>query len=69
MPWKALHPAAPGGQAPGQHGGWLGQSYDGLLLQGDPNDPNWRPQGLSLPAEITLERIESRRALMQSLET
>lgn len=69
MPWKALHPAAPGGQAPGQHGGWLGQSYDGLLLQGDPNDPKWRPQGLSLPAEMTLDRLESRRALMESLES
>ncbi|MGI9456573.1 MAG: hypothetical protein ACR2NU_08425, partial [Aeoliella sp.] len=27
MPWKAFHPAAPGGEAPGQHGGWLGSAY------------------------------------------
>ena len=69
MPWKAFHPAAPGGQAPGQHGGFLGPAYDGLLLQGDPNDPKWRPQGLSLPNDISLERLESRRGLMRSLES
>ncbi len=68
MPWKAFHPAAPGGEAPGQHGGWLGSRYDGMLLSGDLNAPNWRPQGLSLPAEIGLDRLESRFALLKLLE-
>src|SRR5205807_207271 len=26
MPWTVAHPAAPGGKAPGQHGGWLGKA-------------------------------------------
>lgn len=69
MPWKAFHPAAPGGEAPGQHGGWLGSAYNGVLLQGDPNHPDWRPQGLSLPADISLERLESRRHLLKMLES
>ncbi len=68
MPWKAFHPAAPGGEAPGQHGGWLGSAYDGMLLGGDLNDPNWHPQGLGLPADIGLDRLESRVALLKTLD-
>ncbi|MCA9192946.1 MAG: DUF1501 domain-containing protein [Planctomycetales bacterium] len=68
MPWKAFHPAAPGGEAPGQHGGWLGSAFDGMLLQGDLNDPNWRPQGLSLPADMDLERLDSRVELLKTLD-
>ncbi len=68
MPWKALHPAAPGGEAPGQHGGWLGSAYDGMLLGGDLNDPNWRPQGLSLPDDIGLDRLQSRVELLKTLD-
>ena len=68
MPWKAFHPAAPGGEAPGQHGGWLGSAYDGMLLDGDLNDPNWHPQGLSLPADIGLGRLESRVELLRTMD-
>lgn len=68
LPWKALHPAAPGGEAPGQHGGWLGPSHDGLLLTGDPNAADWRPSGLSLPADMPLARLESRYALLKQLD-
>jgi hypothetical protein len=68
MPWKALHPAAPGGVAPGQHGGWLGSAYDGMLLEGDLSDPGWRPRGLSLPADMQLAELESRVALLQKLD-
>jgi hypothetical protein len=69
MPWKALHPAAPGGVAPGQHGGWLGSAYDGMLLEGDLNDPAWQPRGLSLPADLNLAQLESRVALLNTLDT
>ena len=68
MPWKALHPAAPGGEAPGQHGGWLGSAYDGMLLGGDLNDPHWQPQGLSLPDNIGIDRLESRVELLKTLD-
>jgi uncharacterized protein (DUF1501 family) len=68
MPWRALHPAAPGGEAPGQHGGWLGPAYDGMTLTGDPNHPNWQPQGLALPADIGLDRLESRAELLKLLD-
>jgi hypothetical protein len=68
MPWKALHPAAPGGEAPGQHGGWLGSAYDGMLLSGDLNHPDWRPQGLALPGDVSLDRLQSRVALLRNLD-
>ncbi len=69
LPWKALHPAAPGGEAPGQHGGWLGPSHDGLLLTGDPNAVDWRPGALGLPADMPLERLQSRYELLRSFDT
>lgn len=69
LPWRALHPAAPGGEAPGQKGGWLGPKHDGFLLTGDPNQPDWRPQGLSLPADFNLDKLESRTHLKSVLES
>jgi hypothetical protein len=68
MPWKAFHPAAPGGEAPGQHGGWLGKSHDGLLLTGDLNAPDWKPSALALPADMTLDRLQSRYQLLRSFD-
>ncbi len=69
MPWKAYHPAAPGGEAPGQHGGWLGAEHDGMLLTGDLNDPKWCPEGLALPESISLGRLESRVELLKLFDS
>ena len=68
VPWKALHPAAPGGQAPGQHGGFLGHRYDPLLVTGDPSRPDWRVEELSLADGISYERIDSRQALLNEID-
>ncbi len=68
LPWKCYHPAAPGGHAPGQHGGWLGPRHDPLLLEGDPNAPDWRPPALQLADGISVERLQTRRALLSSLD-
>lgn len=68
MPWKAFHPAAPGGTAPGQHGGWLGSNYDPLLLTGDPNDRNWKIPALGLLDGLSAERLSSRHELLKSLD-
>ncbi|MFO1066530.1 MAG: DUF1501 domain-containing protein [Pirellulales bacterium] len=68
MPWKALHPAAPGGEAPGQHAGWLGPAHEGMLLTGDLNRPDWKPGGLSLPSDISLERLGARTELLRILD-
>ena len=58
LPWKVLHPAAPGGEAPGQHGGWLGRQYNPFVVQGDPSRPDWQAPSLGLSDAITLERLE-----------
>jgi len=68
LPWKAYHPAAPGGQAPGQHGGFLGRKYDPLLVTGDPSQPNWRVEALSLADGISYDRISSRQALLGEID-
>ncbi|MGD9724100.1 MAG: DUF1501 domain-containing protein [Pirellulales bacterium] len=68
LPWLAYHPAAPGGKAPGQHGGWLGRGYDPLLLSGDPNAPDWRVQELNLADGVSYERIAARGALLAEID-
>ncbi|MBX3436830.1 MAG: DUF1501 domain-containing protein [Planctomycetaceae bacterium] len=68
MPWLALHPAAPGGRAPGQHGGWLGRSYDPLLLEGDPSRPDWKVPALALSEGVTAGRLENRHRLLEVIE-
>jgi hypothetical protein len=68
MPWLAFHPAAPGGKAPGQHGGWLGKTYDPLLIEGDPNAPGWQVPALSLLDSSTADRVNRRASLLDSLD-
>ena len=68
MPWLAYHPAAPGGQAPGQGGGWLGHKNDPFILTGDPSQADWRVPELSLADDISLGRLENRRALLASID-
>lgn len=67
MPWIVSHPAAPGGQAPGQHAGWLGHSHDPFLVTGDPNQPGWKVPGLTLIDGQSPSRLGSRQALLASL--
>ena len=64
MPWTVAHPAAPGGKAPGQHGGWLGKTFDPFRLDGDPNGPDFRVAGMNLPEGVSSERMDGRRALL-----
>ncbi|MBL9122551.1 MAG: DUF1501 domain-containing protein [Planctomycetaceae bacterium] len=68
LPWLTSHPAAPGGQAPGQTAGWLGKRYDPVVIGGDPNQPDWRVQELSLLEGVSLERLESRQALLAGID-
>lgn len=68
MPWKAYHPSAPGGVAPGQHGGWLGTKYDPLLLTGDPNAADWKAPSLQLLDGISPARLANRREMLRELD-
>ena len=68
MPWLAFHPSAPGGNAPGQHGGWLGRQYDPFLVMGDPNSAGWKVPALALIDGQSPDRLQHRRELLQSLD-
>jgi hypothetical protein len=68
VPWKVFHPAAPGGTAPGQHGGWLGKKYDPFLVTGDPNAAGWNVPELALQDGLTSQRMMRRQELLSSLD-
>jgi hypothetical protein len=69
MPWTVAHPAAPGGRAPGQHGGWLGKTFDPLAIEGDPNVAGFEVGGMNLPDGLTAERLGVRHGLLGQLGT
>lgn len=68
IPWMAYHPAAPGGKAPGQNGGWLGHHVDPLLVTGDPAAANWSVPALTLQDGLSLQRLDDRRRLLSNLD-
>ncbi len=68
VPWQVAHPAAPGGRAPGQNGGWLGREYDPFVIGGDLSQPSWRVPSLALTDGISADRMSSRRTLLQQLD-
>ncbi|MGC4004642.1 MAG: DUF1501 domain-containing protein [Pirellulales bacterium] len=68
LPWLCHHPAAPGGNAPGQDGGWYGKRYSPLLVSGDPNLPGWRIPSLSLVDGIDVRRLDDRKSLLRDLD-
>jgi len=49
---------------PGQYSGFLGAKYDPWQIQGDPNDANFRMQALAMREGVTLDRLQSRRELL-----
>ncbi|MFI5457509.1 MAG: DUF1501 domain-containing protein [Isosphaerales bacterium] len=67
MPWTVMHPAAPGGKAPGQDAGWLGKAYDPFHIEGDPNASGFHIEGLGLPEGTSPGRLADRRGLLKQL--
>jgi uncharacterized protein (DUF1501 family) len=50
---------------PGQHASFLGKAHDPLLITEDPNSRNFKLSELSLPANLTPERLENRREIQR----
>jgi uncharacterized protein (DUF1501 family) len=48
--------------------GFLGNQHKTFAPGGDPNSPNFRVQGLVPPKGVTPQRVEERRALLQSVD-
>lgn len=50
---------------PGQHASFLGKGHDPLLITSDPNQSDFQLPELSLPANLSAERLADRRSLQQ----
>jgi hypothetical protein len=62
------HVISDGSVTPGQHASFLGKSYDPLLIRQDPNSPDFRLPELSLPANLTPERLANRREVLRLID-
>src|SRR5262245_55515600 len=52
---------------PGYHAGFLGATYDPLIVEADPSKPNYAAPAVTLRPELTPARLESRRLLLAQL--
>lgn len=57
-----------GSITPGQHASFLGKAHDPLFFTNDPNEDGFRLPELSLPAGVSLARLERRRELMKIVD-
>ncbi len=57
-----------GSVTPGQHASFLGKSHDPFFIAKDPNAPDFRLPELSLPANLSLERLENRREVLKLID-
>lgn len=62
------HVIRDGSIVPGQHASFLGKAHDPLFFKEDPNDSNFRLPELSLPADLSVDRLQRRRALQQLID-
>jgi hypothetical protein len=62
------HTIRDGSITPGQHASFLGKAHDPLFFTEDPNDPDFRLPELSLPADLSLERLQHRRRLQRLID-
>ncbi len=57
-----------GSVTPGQHASFLGKEHDPFFFTNDPNAPDFALPELSLPSNLTHERLESRRELQKLVD-
>ena len=53
---------------PGQHAGFLGPKYDPWQIVGDPNNPDFRVDALTLAQGIDATRLDQRRGLLKAID-
>ncbi len=70
MPTHVAYPyiIRDGSVTPGQHASFLGKAHDPLLITQDPNAPDFRLPELSLPANLSYERLEQRREMQKLID-
>lgn len=52
---------------PGQHAGFLGPKHDPWQVRQDPSRPGFGFEGLALPAGLSIERLDRRKALLDQM--
>jgi hypothetical protein len=57
-----------GSITPGQHASFLGKAHDPLFIGQDPNSPDFRLPELSLPANLSSERLANRREMLRLID-
>ena len=62
------HVIGDGSITPGQHASFLGKVHDPLFIGQDPNSPDFSLPELSLPANLSVERLASRRELQKLID-
>ncbi len=62
------HVIRDGSIVPAQHASFLGKKHDPLLFLEDPNDPNFSLPELSLPASLSIDRLQRRRELQRLID-
>ena len=62
------HVISDGSITPGQHASFLGKAHDPLLFRQDPNLPDFGLPELSLPAGVSMERLQNRREMQKRID-
>jgi hypothetical protein len=62
------HVIADGSITPGQHASFLGKAHDPLFIPQDPNAQDFALPELSLPANLSYERVTARRELQKLID-
>jgi hypothetical protein len=57
-----------GSITPGQHASFLGKAHDPLFFTEDPNSPDFKLPELSLPANLSLDRLHRRREMLRLVD-
>lgn len=58
----------PSNRMPGQFGGFLGSTRKPFVIEGDPNQKDYRPLALSPPPDVGLDRLQNRLTLNAQLD-
>jgi hypothetical protein len=62
------HVIRDGSVTPGQHASFLGKRHDPFFIAQDPSSPDFRLPELSLPSNLSLDRLENRREVMRLVD-
>lgn len=62
------HVIRDGSITPGQQASFLGKSHDSFFVGQDPNNPDFQLPELSLPANLSLSRLEDRREVLRLID-